>query len=206
MLRAWLSPKLKVATRWLSRNAPGVARALRPAWWALDTTLGLTGYWVERKHFQYYTEVARLAQRHAPAGGSVLDVGAADTEVLHRLDWFRRRVALDRRPARTHPGIERVVSDFLDYRPPGPFDLVLCLQVLEHLAQPDPFTRKLLLTGRLVIVSVPYLWPAGLSPNHVQDPVDEAKLRSWAGRAPMETSIVRNGRDRLIAVFRGTPG
>jgi hypothetical protein len=183
-----------------------VARLLRPAWWALDRRLGLTIYWGQRRHFQYYTEVARLARAYVPAGGSALDVGAADTDLLQRLDWFARRVALDRRPARPHPGVERVVSDFMEYRPPGPFDLVLCLQVLEHLNQPDPFTRKLLLTGRLVIVSVPYLWPAGLYPNHVQDPVDEAKLRSWAGRAPVETSIVRNGRDRLIAVFQGTPG
>jgi hypothetical protein len=206
MLHAKLSRTLRISANWLNRNAPGVARALRPAWWALDTRLGLTRYWADRKHFQYYAEVARLAQRHAPTGGSVLDVGAADTAVLHRLDWFRRRVALDRRPARAHAGVERVVSDFMDYRPPAPFDLVLCLQVLEHLDQPDPFTRKLLLTGRLVIVSVPYMWPAGLNPNHVQDPVDEAKLQSWAGRAPEETCIVRNGQDRLIAVFRGTPG
>jgi hypothetical protein len=200
-----VSRSLKRLTRFLNRRAPGVARALRPAWWALDTRLGLTTYWSERKHFQYYAEVVRLARLHVPAGGSVLDVGAADTEVLGQLDWFRRRVALDRRPARPRPGIERVVSDFLDYRPPDPFDLVLCLQVLEHLQDAEAFTRKLLRTGRLVIVSVPYLWPAGLHPNHVQDPVDEAKLCAWAGRSPVETSVVLNGRDRLVAVFRGTP-
>ena len=205
MIRAWLSPKVRATTRWLNRHAPGVARALRPAWWALDTRLRLTDYWGRRKHFRYYAEVARLARDHMPSGGSVLDVGAADTEVLGRLDWFRRRVALDRRPARPRPGVERVVADFMDYQPPGRFDLVLCLQVLEHLAQPEAFTRKLLLTGRHVIISVPYRWPAGLQPNHVQDPVDEAKLRGWAGRAPVETSVVLNGRDRLIAVFRGTP-
>ncbi len=205
MIRAWLSPKVRAASRWLNRRAPGVARALRPAWWALDTRLRLTDYWGQRKHFHYYAEVARLAREHVPAGGSALDVGAADTEVLGRLDWFRRRVALDRRPARPRPGVERVVSDFMDYQPPGRFDLVLCLQVLEHLEQPEAFTRRLLLTGRHVIISVPYRWPAGLNPAHVQDPVDEAKLHGWAGRAPVETSVVLNGRDRLIAVFRGTP-
>ena len=66
-------------------------------------------------------------------------------------------------------------------------------------------TRKLLLTGRLVIISVPYLWPAGLHAAPVQDPVDEAKLVTWAGQAPVETRVVRNGRARLIAVFRGAP-
>lgn len=88
--------------------------------------------------------------------------------------------------------------------PPLRFDLVLCLQVLEHLQDPETFARKLLDSGRIVIVSVPYQWPAGRNPRHLQDPVSEAKLIGWAGRAPVETRLVRNGVDRLIAVFRGT--
>jgi hypothetical protein len=203
MFRKWLSRRLQAAARLVSQRAPRVARRLRPAWWALDTRLGLTNYWGQRKHFEYYAEVARLARAHVPAGGSALDVGAADTELLRRLDWFARRVALDRRPPRPSPHVERVVGDFMDYRPPKPFDLVLCLQVLEHLEDPETFARKLLATGRRVIVSVPYRWPAGLSRGHVQDPVDEAKVIRWTGRAPVDTSIVRNGRDRLIAVFEG---
>ena len=80
---------------------------------------------------------------------------------------------------------------------------MLCLQVLEHLEDPETFARKLFESGRSVIVSVPYRWPAGLRPGHVQDPVDEAKLIGWTGRTPVETCVVRNGRDRLIAVFHG---
>jgi 2-polyprenyl-3-methyl-5-hydroxy-6-metoxy-1,4-benzoquinol methylase len=193
-----------MAARWLNRRAPRVARVLRPAWWALDSRLRLSNYWGRRRHRQYYREVERLARAYAPAGGSVLDVGAADTELLHRLDCFARRVALDRRPPRPHPNIERVAADFMDYRPPKRFDVVLCLQVLEHLTAPEAFARKLLATGTRIIISVPYRWPAGRTPGHVQDPVDETMLARWAGQPPVETHIVRNGVERLIAVFRGT--
>jgi hypothetical protein len=174
----------------------------RPAWQAVNRRLGLSSYWRSRANLRYYDEVVALARQHAPAGRDVLDVGAGDTEVLDRLTWFARRVALDNRPGRRQRGIERVVADFLEYVPPRRFDLVLCLQVLEHLERPEPFAQKLLETGDTVIVSVPYRWPAGLSPGHVQDPVDEAKLAGWTGRAPVETRLVVNGYTRMIAVYR----
>ena len=98
--------------------------------------------------------------------------------------------------------VETVVADFRDFEPEGPFDLVLCLQVLEHLARPEPFARKLLQTGRTVIISVPHSWPAGGVESHLQDPVDEAKLRLWTGAEPVETSVVDDGKQRLVAVYR----
>jgi SAM-dependent methyltransferase len=168
----------------------------------VNRRLGLAGYWRSRSHLRYYDEVVALARRHEPGGQAVLDVGAGDTEMLRRLTWFPRRVALDRRPGPRQRGVERVVADFLAYTPPRRFDLVLCLQVLEHLEDPGPFARRLLAAGETVIVSVPYRWPAGLSPGHVQDPVDEAKLASWTGCEPVETQLVVNGLTRLIAVYR----
>ena len=203
MIRVWLIPKLDKARRLLKSHAPGVARILRPAWSMLDRRFRLTTYWARRQHLQYYQEVERLARVYAPAGGSVLDVGAADTELLRRLNWFTHRVALDRRPPRPSRNVERVVADFMDYRPPKRFDLVLCLQVLEHLEEPEAFARKLLESGRRVIISVPYRWPVGLSPSHVQDPVDEAMLNRWAGQIPVETHVVRDDHERLVAVFQG---
>jgi hypothetical protein len=201
-LRAWLSQRLTTAARWLARRHPGVHRMARPAWQAVNRRLGLASYWRSRAHLRYYDEVVNLASRHVPAGRDVLDVGAGDTEVLRRLTWFSRRVALDNRAGPSRRGIERVVGDFLEYAPTRRFDLVLCLQVLEHLEHPGPFARKLLATGETVIISVPYRWPAGLSPGHVQDPVDEAKLQSWTGHTPVEARLVVNDLTRLIAVYR----
>jgi hypothetical protein len=202
--RNLLSIGVRHLAAFLDERSPGVAAIARPAWRKVSRTLGLDDYWSHRRHFHYYQEVLRLARAHVPAGRAVLDVGANDTRVLRQLDWFDRRVALDVNPIPHQRGIERVQTDFLAYRPGLSFDLVICLQVLEHLDDPVNFARKLLATGRTVIVSVPHEWPAGLRAGHVQDPVSEAKLIGWVGRPAIETRLVRNGMDRLIAVFPGS--
>jgi 2-polyprenyl-3-methyl-5-hydroxy-6-metoxy-1,4-benzoquinol methylase len=165
--------------------------------------IGAPSYWDTRRDLRYYREVVQLARAHVPAGGSVLDVGANETEVLERLDWFERRVALDADEIPERAGVEIVVGDFNEFEPEAEFDLVLCLQVLEHLDRPAPFARKLLAAGGTAIISVPHEWPGWVTEEHVQDPVDESKLRGWTGRDPIETSIVEDlGMERLIAVYR----
>ena len=158
-------------------------------------------HWKMRKHLRYYREVIRLARQHVPRGGSVIDVGAGETRVVAALTEFTHRVLLDIEPIRPQRGIRIIQADFLRYEPDARFDLVLCLQVLEHLDEPAPFARKLFAVGRTVIISVPYRWPEGLWPWHVQDPVDEAKLAAWTGREPTETLVVADERERLIAVY-----
>jgi hypothetical protein len=160
-------------------------------------------YWEARRGFQYYSEVIRLAREQVPGGGSALDVGANETELLERLDWFERRVALDVGEIPQRPGVETVVADFNDFEAEPPFDLVLCLQVLEHLERPGPFARKLLRAGLTAIISVPYRWPRWVTEEHRHDPVDERKLHRWTGREPIRTAIVEDlGMKRLIAVYR----
>lgn len=193
---------------WLRRHCPLAYRLARPSWRAFMKLLSRLGYrprpsyWEGRRDYKYYREVLRLARVHASSGGQVLDVGAHETQVLQQLDWFSRRVALDRRHVPPHPGIETVVMDFMAYRPAAEFDLVMCLQVLEHLREPARFARKLLETGRTVIISVPYKWPAGKIEWHVQDPVDEAKLETWTQRKPVEVSIIADEAERLVAVYK----
>ena len=155
----------------------------------------------ERRRFKYYDEVAALARQYVPRGGQVIDVGAGVTEMLQRLPWFTRRVVLDRSYAPRHRGIETVLVDFLDYSPDTTFDLVVYLEVLEHLEDPAPFAQKLLRVGHTAIISVPYKWPKGACATHVQDPVDEAMLEQWTRHPPTETRIVVDGRPRLIAVY-----
>ncbi|MBI3800733.1 MAG: hypothetical protein HY268_27615, partial [Deltaproteobacteria bacterium] len=193
---------IKALADWLKRHFPGLYRALRP-WWR--SVLGLRsgpGYWERRKDFQYYKEVIRLARVYAPTGGQVIDVGANETQVLRQLDWFQRRVALDIRYILPQVGIETIETDFMAYQPECTFDLVLCLQVLEHLPEPTAFVQKLLETGRTVIISVPYKWPKAEYGTHVQDPVDETKLESWIQCKPIEPLIVADQGERLIAVYQ----
>jgi len=187
---------------WVARTSPALHRLLQPPWRVVKRLLAVEDPWEQRKHFKYYGEVVRLARAHVPDGKQVLDVGPGRSDMLERLDWFERRVAVDRSYAPRRAGVETVIADFLDYRPDTRFDLVLCLEVLEHLEDPGPFARKLLASGRTVIISVPYRWPPGTWATHRQDPVDEVKLLGWTGRAPVATSIVADGRERLISVYR----
>src|SRR5262245_25933330 len=154
--------------------------------------LSRPSYWDQRRDYKYYKEAIRLARTYAPTGRRALDVGSFKTEVLDQLDWFERRLALDMRYILPRKGVETLVMNFMDFQPESCFDLVLCLQVLEHLKEPAPFARKLLETGRSVIISVPYKWPHGLNKMHPQDPIDEAKLESWTQRKPVETVIVED--------------
>jgi hypothetical protein len=191
----------------LKRRHPEVYRTARPVFRrSMHTVLRLLGRpdsWDVRRHYEYYKVAYRLARVFVPSGGSVIDVGAFETDLLQKLDWFDRRVAIDRHDIMERRGIETITGDFMEYRPDFTFDLVICLQVLEHLPKPGPFARKLLATGRTVIISVPYKWPRGLYEDHVQDPVDEAKLASWTRRTPDTSEIVEDdGRERLVACYR----
>jgi hypothetical protein len=169
---------------------------------------GHTGplYWENRKKMKYYQTVVDLSRKYAPAAAQAIDIGSNITQVIHQLAWIPRRVALDIENVPPALGLETIRADFMAYDPGTVFDLVLCLQVLEHLQNPEPFAQKLLQTGRTLILAVPYRWPQGLVGSHIQDPVDEAKLFSWMHREPVETAIVTDkNRRRLVAVYLGDP-
>lgn len=187
----------------IGRTSPLAYRLLRGPWVRLMRALGRPGYWESRRHYRYYEEVVRMAREHAGEARCAIDVGGSEAQVLERLGWLERRVALDVRYTLPRPGIETITADFLDYEADGPFDLVLCLQVLEHVPDPGRFARKLIALGGCVIVSVPYRWPAGVSPNHSHDPIDETRLSSWMGTEPTASAIVDDGRPRLVAVYEG---
>jgi hypothetical protein len=161
-------------------------------------------YWTQRRHLKYYREVIRLAGKHVPEGRTLIDVGAGETGVVETLEGFQRRVVLDIQSIRPRRGVEVVTTDFMHYDTDTRFDLVLCLQVLEHLEDPGPFARKLFAIGRTVIISVPYRWPEDFWPWHLHDPVDEAKLENWTGRQPTEMCIVADEQQRMIAVYSDT--
>jgi hypothetical protein len=168
----------------------------------MNRFLPLKAYWRERRDLEFYEVVIKLAKEYVPSGKSVIDVGAHNTEVLLRLEGFDYRVGLDKTYPPQRRGIKSIKMHFMRYRPEVYFDLVLCLQVLEHLKDPEAFAQKLLQTGETIIVSVPYQWPEGSCESHIQDPVDDRKLASSVQRAPAERLIVANGVERLIAVYQ----
>lgn len=169
-------------------------------------------YWSGREDLNYYREVERLAQRYCPNGRTLLDVGGgvlAGAKYLERFERFPVRVSIESYgEGGSIEGVAVVRSDFLEWSPPDePFDLVLCLQVLEHQSDEtvERFARKLFLCGHPVIVSVPYMWESGRCKSHPQDPVDEKKLHSWMGRDADQLTIVSEGAgrpSRIVAVYQ----
>ena len=81
-----------------------------------------------------------------------------------------------------------------------------CFQVLEHIPEPRAFTQRLFDLGKTVVIAVPYLWPEGRTNNHIHDPVDRGKLKSWTGRSPNYSTIIAEPfgsvkHQRLIAAY-----
>lgn len=165
-------------------------------------------YWSQREGHLYYGLVREWMEELSP-GRYLLDVGAWDTPVA---SWgrFEKRVSLDIQPRPfCWPGVDCVTADWMDCRLEERADLVLCLQVLEHLGDDlvTPFTRKLLTSGRHVLISVPYRWPRGKQPSHLQDPVEASMLMAWAGKSPFRQALVTEPQgsvQRLVALFQGT--
>ena len=58
----------------------------------------------------------------------------------------------------------------------------------------------------MVIVTVPYEWPATAADDHIHDPIGNRKLLRWMGRKPNYRQVIKEpfrgavGR-RLIAVY-----
>lgn len=77
--------------------------------------------------------------------------------------------------------------------------MALCLQVLEHVPDPAAFAQKLFALADVVVISVPYKWPKGMTKGHTHDPVDELKLRKWTGREPVESRIVDRPERMVVA-------
>lgn len=162
----------------------------------------LDQYYNSRKAMNYYKHVLELL--HALPLNSILDVGARRSPVLENLPTVPDRVSLDRMPVPAQHGIRHIVHDFYTWTPDKKYDIVLCLQVLEHLDRPKEFAAKLFQAGHSVLISVPYKWKKGACKYHVQDPVTLAKIRSWTGRDPTAHVIVTDrGMQRVICFYAG---
>lgn len=160
-------------------------------------------YWDRRSRFMYIQAVKELARRIGSNARSVIDVGSHGTPILEWFPTAQRRVSLDIRAPYNADGIESHEVDFIEWKPDQVFDLGLCLQVLEHIRDVEPFARRLLEVCDVSIVSVPYQWPESASRYHFHDPVDEASLRDWFGREPNYQYRIAelDGMERLVAVY-----
>lgn len=163
-------------------------------------------YFHNRKGYKYYKKVNEILQKLSQHNSSILDVGGWKGEFISSVKGFPNKTVTDlhKRPKDFNKNIRFISGDFLKLNYTK-YDIVVCLQVLEHLNYDlvKKFTQKLFQVGKTVIISVPYKWKSGKCKYHVHDPVDELKLFSWTNRYPKKTWIIteKNGIKRLIAVY-----
>ena len=167
--------------------------------------LGLvkSGYWQKRKNHLYYKKIIKIVEENFKNCNSVIDVGSSNTEVLKHFTNIKNKTALDKKKLPNIQGVKTVCADFIEYKFVDRFDLVLCLQVLEHVDNPHVFSQKLFSIGRNIIISVPYKWEESQSIYHIHDPIDENKLKSWTNTDPDEVFCITESdrTERMIAVY-----
>ena len=103
---------------------------------------------------RFFTRIAAIIAELAPE--SVLDAGCGEGEMLRRgvLPKAARTVLLDRNPESAAQVLASVQALPFGSRS---FDVVTCLEVLEHLDNPGPAARELCrVARRAVVLSVPY--------------------------------------------------
>lgn len=163
--------------------------------------MDVNAYYLERKNFNYYKKVLEIVK--SLTFKSIIDVGANRSPILENIDNSIDKVLIDLNDIPIIDGIRNIKGDFYTWNPDKQYDVVLCLQVLEHLENPKLFANKLFqIANDTVIISVPYKWKKGFCKYHVQDPVDLQKLKSWTNKDPTYHFIVRDNMiDRLICVY-----
>lgn len=163
-------------------------------------------YWKERSDLLYYRYLDYIMRTLGKDARSLADVGTGGCKYLEWFDWIDDRVSIDIAKPYISENVRGINGDILEMYFEEKYDICTCLQVLEHIPNAKKFARKLFEIGRMVIISVPYQWPAGATPGHIHDPVNEKKLAKWMGRKPNYQILVeepfRHGANlRLIAVY-----
>lgn len=151
---------------------------------------GDPSYWAKRRQLMYINYVAQFVCGFGRDARSILDVGPNGTPMVDLFDWIPTRHTVDLWAPYQSDTATGFKADFIKFNAPQRYDLALCLQVLEHIPDVELFTRKLFEVADHVIISVPYQWDAGRVADHVNDPIDKPKLRSWTGRRPTQYAIV----------------
>jgi hypothetical protein len=142
-------------------------------------------YWEERKHYKYYSYMHDLIRKYAIDAKSVIDIGSAGIPFVEKLDWIPEKYSLDIiRPYQSET-VTGIVANFYHFTPKRNYDVATCMQVLEHVENPDVFVHKLLKMAKHVFISVPYKEPmAYLHEGHINGMICEETLHHWTGRKP----------------------
>lgn len=158
-------------------------------------------YYRNRKNLKYYKKVKEILNRLEFS--SIIDVGSRKSPMMNMPGENIYKAMLDIKEIPPVDGIKMITADFYTWTPDRTYDVAMCLQVLEHVDTPKEFAQKLLQVGKTVIISVPYKWGVGSCKYHVHDMIDEETLKSWVGRDPDESYIIKDmDANRIICVYK----
>lgn len=165
-------------------------------------------YFENRKDLLYYKKTLSILNDLSEHNDSLLDVGGWKGEFISKVNGFTDKTVIDlhKKPKNFPEDINFISSDFIKANINKKYDVVICMQVLEHIDNDiiHRFTQKLFEVGKMVLISVPYKWNKGACKYHIQDPVDENKLKSWTKKEPTRTWIIKEKKSklsRLIALY-----
>ena len=162
-------------------------------------------YEERRKDMEYYKDSLNIIEkiRNQNKSESIIDIGGWAGSFVSRTA-INEKVCLDIEPkTESNDNVRNIIHDFLTWKPDKKYDIAICMQTLEHM--PDNkvaiFAKKLFEISEHVVISVPYMWKRGQSPNHLQDPVNENKIYGWTGRQPTNTHISTDKKMQRIICY-----
>jgi len=165
-------------------------------------------YWEKRMDMLYYQYVDYIVRTLGHNAQTMIDVGTASCPYLEWFDWIPEKFSFDMATPYQSENVVGLQGDFMEYDFDREYDILTCLQVLEHVPKAGVFARRLLEIAQTVIISVPYKWKPEAVSDHIHDPIDAKKLRRWMGRKPNYAIVVQEPfrtPKRLIAVYDRDP-
>ncbi len=161
-------------------------------------------YWEDRSSSLYLQAVKDIVSYVGRDADSIIDVGSNACPYLDWFDWIPNRTSLDLHRPYAAEGVMSVKANFLDWTPDKQYDVLTCLQVMEHVPPVEAFAKKVLEVAKIAVVSLPYKWDPKYNKTHIHDPVDEDKILSWFGRKPNAEFKIRevvSGAERIIHIY-----
>jgi len=176
-----------------------------------------------RKDQQYYRDAWCAIRFFGEGARSIVDVGSSFPPFVMSTDWIPEKEITSKyfpgneRPCGTanqcvlQDGVQANIMDFYNWQPTKVYDVALSMQVIEHVSNPTRFMRKLLKTGRTVVVTVPYKWDDRHMQSHKHHKIALDDMRQWAGKHESHFWVSQDpGKgqysQRLLMVFQGNVG